>query len=63
MLARAMATELNASFIYLDLPQLLQCEVGESERKLSDFFNLARERSPTVMFIDEIQAAFGIRFA
>ncbi|ORC89813.1 putative ATPase [Trypanosoma theileri] len=62
MLARAMATELNASFIYMDLPQLIQSEVGESERKLREFFDVARERSPSVMFIDELQAAFGNRY-
>lgn len=61
LLARAMATELNASFVYLDLPQLIQAEVGESERKLREFFDVARERSPSVMFIDELQAAFGTR--
>ncbi|RNE96472.1 putative ATPase [Trypanosoma rangeli] len=61
MLARAMATELNASFIYIDLPQLIQAEVGESERRLREFFDAARERSPSVMFIDELQAAFGAR--
>ncbi|KEG08398.1 putative ATPase [Trypanosoma grayi] len=61
MLARAMATELNASFIYLDLPQLIQAEVGESEKILRGFFDTARERSPSVMFIDELQAAFGVR--
>lgn len=63
MLAKAMATELNASFMYLDLPELVQCEVGESERKLKQFFTVARERSPTVMFMDELQAAFGVRYA
>ncbi|KAH9600378.1 ATPase [Trypanosoma melophagium] len=62
MLARAMATELKASFIYMDLPQLIHSEVGESERKLREFFDVARERSPSVMFIDELQAAFGNRY-
>lgn len=62
MLAKAMATELNASFVYLNLPELLQAEVGESERVLEQFFATARERSPTVMFIDELQAAFGVRY-
>ncbi|RNE95014.1 putative ATPase, partial [Trypanosoma conorhini] len=61
MLARAMATELSASFVYIDLPQLMQAEVGESERRLREFFDAARERSPAVMFIDELQAAFGAR--
>lgn len=62
MLAKAMATELNASFVYMDLPGLIKAEVGESEKKLTAFFAAARERSPSVVFIDELQAAFGIRY-
>ncbi|CAM39692.1 putative ATPase [Leishmania braziliensis MHOM/BR/75/M2904] len=63
MLAKAMATELNASFVYMDLPKLVQAEVGESERRLQEYFNVARERSPSLVFMDEIQAAFGLRYA
>ncbi|KAK7196147.1 Cell division control protein 48 [Novymonas esmeraldas] len=63
MLAKAMATELNASFVYIDLPELVQSEVGESERRLQEFFDVARERSPAVVFMDEVQAAFGVRYA
>lgn len=63
MLAKAMATELNASFVYMDLPALIKAEVGESERRLSDFFAVAKERSPAVLFMDELQAAFGVRYS
>ncbi|CCW68673.1 unnamed protein product [Phytomonas sp. Hart1] len=63
MLAKAMATELNAAFLYLDLPELVQSAVGESERRLNEFVSLARERSPAIMFMDELQAAFGVRYA
>ncbi|CCW62337.1 unnamed protein product [Phytomonas sp. EM1] len=63
MLAKAMATELNAAFLYLDLPELMQSAVGESERRLSEFVALAREQSPAVLFVDELQAAFGVRYA
>ena len=62
MLAKAMATELNASFIYINLPELVQSEVGESERRLQAYFDVARERSPSLMFMDEVQAAFGLRY-
>lgn len=62
MLAKAMATELNASFVYMSLPELVQSEVGESEQRLQRFFAVAKERSPSVMFIDELQAAFGVRY-
>ncbi|KAG5474388.1 hypothetical protein LSCM1_03169 [Leishmania martiniquensis] len=63
MLAKAMATELNASFVYMDLPKLVQAEVGESERRLQEYFDIARERSPSLVFMDEVQAAFGLRYA
>ncbi|KAG5500475.1 hypothetical protein JKF63_03568 [Porcisia hertigi] len=63
MLARAMATELNASFVYMDIPKLVQAEVGESERRLQEYFDVARERSPSLVFMDEVQAAFGLRYA
>lgn len=63
MLAKAMATELNASFVYMDLPALIKAEVGESEKRLSDFFAVAKERSPAVLFMDELQAAFGVRYS
>ncbi|CAC9503480.1 Cell_division_control_protein_48_-_putative [Leishmania infantum] len=63
MLAKAMATELNASFVYMDLPKLVQAEVGESERRLQEYFDVARERSPSLVFMDEVQAAFGLRYA
>ncbi|CAG9577255.1 putative ATPase [Leishmania major strain Friedlin] len=63
MLAKAMATELNASFVYIDLPKLVQAEVGESERRLQEYFDVARERSPSLVFMDEVQAAFGLRYA
>ncbi|KPA85338.1 putative ATPase [Leptomonas pyrrhocoris] len=62
LLAKAMATELNASFVYMDLPELVQSELGESERRLQAYFDVARERSPSVVFMDEVQAAFGVRY-
>ena len=62
MLAKAMATEMLASFVYLDLPELINGAIGESERVLKEFFSVAKERSPCIMFIDEIQSAFSKRY-
>lgn len=62
MLAKAMATEMLASFVYLDLPELINGAIGESERILREFFATAKERSPCIMFIDEIQSAFSKRY-
>ena len=62
MLAKAMATEASASFIYLDLADLISCEIGESERVLAEFFNVGKSRAPCILFMDELQAAFGRRY-
>ncbi|CAD2218886.1 hypothetical protein AGDE_12811 [Angomonas deanei] len=62
LLAKAMATELSASFLSINIADLIQSEVGESEKKLDYYFQLAVERSPCIIFMDEMQAAFGSRY-
>ncbi len=56
MIARATAGEINASFMSLELSDILDMWRGESERKLHLFFDQARRLSPAVIFIDEIDA-------
>lgn len=55
-LARATAGEINAMFISVSIEDVLDMWVGESERKLHNLFQTAREVKPTVMFFDEIDA-------
>ncbi|KAI8319955.1 AAA ATPase, partial [Martensiomyces pterosporus] len=60
MLARAAATEVSANFIAIAIPDLIKGEVGESEKALAAVFENAI-RSPSILFLDEIEAIFGDR--
>jgi len=55
-LARATAGEIKANFINVGIDQILDMWVGSSERNLHQIFEKAREHSPCVIFIDEIDA-------
>ncbi|KAJ1722253.1 hypothetical protein LPJ61_005950 [Coemansia biformis] len=60
MLAKAAASEVSASFIPVAIPDLIKGEVGESEKALVAVFETAK-RSPSILFLDEIEAIFGVR--
>lgn len=60
-LARAVAGEINANFLHLELQAILSMWVGESEHNLHDIFEKAREEKPCVIFIDELDALGGNR--
>ena len=55
-IAKATAGEVNAKFISVDLNDILDMWVGNSEKNLHDIFELARMNTPCVLFIDEIDA-------
>ena len=56
LLAKAVAREAEANFIATKSSDLLSKWVGESEKQVSKLFKRARQVSPTVIFIDEIDA-------
>jgi transitional endoplasmic reticulum ATPase len=60
-LARATAGECGATFLNVAIEDVLDMWKGESERKLHTLFLSARDRAPTVMFFDEIEALGGRR--
>jgi SpoVK/Ycf46/Vps4 family AAA+-type ATPase len=60
-LARAVAGEIDAHFIHMELQSILSMYVGESEHNLHDVFEKAREQRPCVLFIDELDALGGSR--
>ncbi len=60
-IARATAGECKASFITIDIHQVLDMYVGQSERNLHDIFEQARMETPAIIFIDEIDAIGGSR--
>lgn len=60
-LARAVAGEIDANFIHIELQAILGMYVGQSEHNLHDVFQKARENKPCVVFIDELDAMGGSR--
>lgn len=60
-LARAIAGELGASFISVTLADVLSKWIGESEGNIHKTFVEARQKSPSVLFLDEIDAVGGKR--
>lgn len=55
-LARATAGQINASFISVGIHDVLDMWSGGSEQKLHELFEMARRRTPCVLFFDEIDA-------
>ncbi len=56
LLAKAVATSTNATFIHLVASELVQKFIGEGAKLVKDLFQLAREKAPSIVFIDEIDA-------
>lgn len=55
-IAKATAGQVNAKFISVGLNDILDMWIGNSEKNLHDVFELARQNTPCVLFIDEIDA-------
>ncbi|KAH6582145.1 hypothetical protein BASA50_003063 [Batrachochytrium salamandrivorans] len=62
LLARACAAQTNACFLKLAGPQLVQMFIGDGAKLVRDAFNLAKEKAPSIIFIDEIDAIGTKRF-
>lgn len=56
VLANAIANELGVPFINVSAPSVVSGMSGESEKKLRDIFEEAKELAPCLVFIDEIDA-------
>ncbi len=55
-LARAVANEVEARFYYINGPDVIGTYTGETEANLRRMFNEAGHHSPSVIFIDELDA-------
>ena len=62
MLAKAVANATKATFISMVGSEFVQKYLGEGPRIVRDVFRLARENSPCIIFIDEIDAIATKRF-
>jgi transitional endoplasmic reticulum ATPase len=56
LLAKAVANESDANFILLNGPEIMSKFYGESEKKIRNIFEEAEKTSPSIIFIDEIDA-------
>jgi len=56
LVARAVAHETNAHFLRVVGSELVQKYIGEGARLVRELFDLAKKKSPTIIFIDEIDA-------
>ena len=56
MLAKAVANQTKASFIRMVGSELAQKYIGEGGRLVRELFSLAKEKSPAIIFLDEIDA-------
>ena len=62
MLARACAAQTDATFLKLAGPQLVQMFIGDGAKLVRDCFALAKEKAPSIIFIDELDAVGTKRF-
>ncbi|MHA2496249.1 MAG: proteasome-activating nucleotidase [Candidatus Hodarchaeales archaeon] len=56
LLARAVASETQATFIRVIGSELVQKYIGEGARLVREVFQFAREKGPSILFIDELDA-------
>jgi transitional endoplasmic reticulum ATPase len=56
LLAKAIAHESNANFISIKGPEVLSKWVGESEKAVREIFKKAKQASPSIIFLDELDS-------
>jgi len=63
MLAKALASNINATFLKVVASAIVDKYIGESARIIREMFGFARDHQPCVIFMDEIDAIGGSRFS
>jgi len=61
MIAKAVATECEATFLSIDAASIMSKWLGESERLVKELFVVARENQPAIVFIDEVDSIASVR--
>ncbi|MBN2112202.1 AAA family ATPase [Candidatus Woesearchaeota archaeon] len=61
LLAKAVASSTNSTFIEIVASELVQKFIGEGAKLVNEIFQLAREKSPSIIFIDELDALAATR--
>merc|ERR1712032_1740774 len=62
LMARACAAQTKSTFLKLAGPQLVQMFIGDGAKMVRDAFELAKEKAPAIIFIDELDAIGTKRF-
>lgn len=62
LMARACAAQTKACFLKLAGPSLVQMFIGDGAKLVRDAFELAKEKAPAIIFIDELDAIGTKRF-
>jgi len=63
LLARAVANACNACFLKLAGPQLVQMYIGDGAKIIRDAFEIAKNKAPSIVFIDELDAVGTKRYS
>merc|ERR1712232_244225 len=63
LLARALASNISATFLKVVASAIVYKYIGESARIIREMFGFARDHEPCVIFMDEIDAIGGSRFS
>jgi len=63
LLARAVAHHTDCTFIRVSGAELVQKYIGEGSRMVRELFVMAREASPSIIFMDEIDSIGGARMS
>lgn len=61
LLAKAVASSTNSTFIEIVSSELVQKFIGEGAKLVKEIFQLAKEKAPAVIFIDELDALAAVR--
>ncbi len=61
LMAKAVANEVDSEFIHVKGPEVIESHRGETEENIKEIFEQAREESPAIVFMDEIDAIAGNR--
>lgn len=61
LLAKAVASSTNSTFIEIVASELVQKFIGEGAKLVGEIFQLAKEKAPAVIFIDELDALAATR--
>jgi transitional endoplasmic reticulum ATPase len=56
LIAKAIANETKSNFFSINAPEIVNKYYGESEKKLRNLFKEAEKQSPSIIFIDELDA-------